>query len=123
MARNNKKYGYVMALWEIAETVPTLFRKISEYKNLHKIRTRPVWTAVMDPSYFPWPVRPLLNRFRNRDADGNLWNLCHFWNNFEIADMDFFRSTEYRQLFEYLDADGGFYYERVSFSVEPYMPC
>lgn len=75
---------------------------------------------MMDPSFFPWPLRPLLSRLGNRDGDGNLWNLCHFWSNFEIADMDFFRSTEYRQLFEYLDADGGFYYERVSVSVVLY---
>lgn len=114
MAQENKKYGYVMALWEIHETVPTLFRKIADYKKMNKIETRPVWTAMIDPSYLPWPLRPLLSRLRNRDADGNLWNLCHFWSNFEIADMDFFRSTEYRRLFEYLDADGGFYYERVN---------
>ena len=114
MATNKKKYGFVIALWELGATVPTLFSKIDSYKREHKIQTKPVWNAMIDPSYFPWPFRPLLSWFRNRDADGNVWNYCHFWSNFEIADMDFFRSAEYRKLFEFLDADGGFYYERVS---------
>ena len=37
------------------------------------------------------------------------------WSNFEIADMDFFRSPEYQAFFDYLDRKGGFYFERVSF--------
>lgn len=118
MVEYGKRYGYVMALWEIVETVPSLFRKIADYEKENRLRTKPVWTALIDSSYLPWPFRPLLSNFRNGDADGNLWNICHFWSNFEIADVDLFRSTEYRQLFEYLDADGGFYYERVSSSFE-----
>lgn len=34
------------------------------------------------------------------------------WSNFEIADMDFWRSEAYMKYFEYLDSKGGFYYER-----------
>ena len=33
------------------------------------------------------------------------------WNNFEIADMNFWRGEAYTQFFEYLDSHGGFYYE------------
>ena len=60
---------------------------------------------------------------------GTTYNLCHcmsvlctlvlilthlaVWSNFEIADMDFFRSPEYQAFFEYLDRKGGFYFERV----------
>ena len=40
------------------------------------------------------------------------YNLCHFWSNFEIGDLNFFRSDEYLQYFNYLDSKGGFYYER-----------
>jgi hypothetical protein len=36
------------------------------------------------------------------------------WSNFEIADMDFWRSEAYTKFFEYLENTGGFYYE-VSF--------
>lgn len=117
MAQKNKKYGYVTALWEIGETVPTLFRKIANYKKMRDIQTKPVWTAMMDPSYLPWPIRPLLSRLPLRDANGNVWNKCHFWSNFEIADLGFFRSSEYRRLFAYLDNTGGFFYERVELHV------
>ena len=43
---------------------------------------------------------------------GNTFNLCHFWSNFEIADMDFWRGPAYSAFFDYLEKTGGFYYER-----------
>ncbi|KAL0576945.1 hypothetical protein V5O48_005052 [Marasmius crinis-equi] len=46
------------------------------------------------------------------DNNGEKYNLCHFWSNFEIADMDFWRSEVYQKFFEFLDSKGGFYYER-----------
>lgn len=49
---------------------------------------------------------------RNSDSNGDLWNICHFWSNFEIADLDFYRLKAYRDLFAYLDKEGGFYHER-----------
>jgi hypothetical protein len=36
------------------------------------------------------------------------------WSNFEIADMDLWRSKAYSDYFDFLDEQGGFYYE-VSF--------
>ena len=33
------------------------------------------------------------------------------WSNFEIADMDFWRGEAYMKYFEYLESQGGFYYE------------
>jgi hypothetical protein len=37
---------------------------------------------------------------------------CHFWSNFEIGRLAFFRSEAYLQFFEHLDQAGGFFYER-----------
>ena len=34
------------------------------------------------------------------------------WSNFEIGDLNFWRSKAYLDFFEYLDKQGGFYYER-----------
>jgi mannosyltransferase len=113
MAKNKKKYGFVISLWEKGETVPSLFRKISDYKKAHKIPTTNLWKAFIDPSWAPFFVRPFLSLLDSRDKNGDMWNMCHYWSNFEIADMDWYRSPEYRQLFDMLDADGGFYYERV----------
>lgn len=33
------------------------------------------------------------------------------WSNFEIADMNFWRSEAYTKYFDHLEATGGFYYE------------
>ena len=61
------------------------------------------------------------------DNGGESYNLCHCksskslsielftirldWSNFEIADMDFWRSEAYQKFFEFLESSGGFYYE------------
>lgn len=44
---------------------------------------------------------------------GFKWSMCHFWSNFEIADLDWFRGKEYQEFFDLIDKDGGIYYERV----------
>lgn len=44
--------------------------------------------------------------------DGEEYNLCHFWTNFEIARTDIFTSETYQNYFRYLDERGGFYKER-----------
>lgn len=45
------------------------------------------------------------------DDGGQTYNLCHFWSNFEIGDMNFWRSPAYMTFFEHLEKAGGFYYE------------
>lgn len=44
--------------------------------------------------------------------DGETYNGCHYWSNFEIARVDFWRSEAYRAYFKHLDRAGGFFYER-----------
>ncbi len=116
MARHGKSYGYTIALWEVPETCPSLFRAVEDYKEEKEIPTTPNWKAMIESSWAPWPVRRLLGWLDkdNRNQAGDSWNLCHYWSNFEVADLDFFRSKEYRDFFEHLDQAGGFYNERVS---------
>jgi alpha 1,2-mannosyltransferase len=62
------------------------------------------------------------------DNGGGNYNLCHCkfitsprlllipepasdWSNFEIADLDFWRSSAYQEFFDHLESKGGFYYE------------
>lgn len=47
-----------------------------------------------------------------RRIDGVEYNNCHFWSNFEIADLNFWRGEAYSKYFTFLDEKGGFYYER-----------
>jgi len=44
--------------------------------------------------------------------NGDTYNRCHFWSNFEIADLNFLRSPAYMNYFDHLDKSGGFSYER-----------
>ena len=48
--------------------------------------------------------------------EGENYNMCHFWSNFEIARLDFFRSKEYEEFFQMMDRSGGFWMERVCLS-------
>ncbi|KAF2236401.1 glycosyltransferase family 15 protein [Viridothelium virens] len=116
MRLNHKTYGYSIALWEIGSTVPSLFRTVTTYKSSHAIPTTPLWTSMLSPSWAPLPLRWALmsdaRLFHSRTPTGDAWSLCHFWSNFEVADLDFFRSAAYRSYFAALDATAGFYYER-----------
>jgi alpha 1,2-mannosyltransferase len=44
--------------------------------------------------------------------NGKTYNMHHFWSNFEIGDVRFFAGKGYQSYFEFLDQEGGFYYER-----------
>ncbi|KAI0136445.1 glycolipid 2-alpha-mannosyltransferase [Xylariales sp. AK1849] len=112
MAKHNKVYGFTIALWEIGKTCPSLFREIADWKELHNIPTNNLWRAMVSASWMPYPFRHFLSFLGSRDRYGDQWSLCHYWSNFEIADMDFFRSRAYQDFFEYLDKKGGFYFER-----------
>jgi mannosyltransferase len=115
MQRSNKRYGYVMALWELGTTAASLFRLVDEYKQSRRIVTTHLWNGILDSSWMPWPFRPVVKYVdrdhRNRKSDK--WSMCEYWSNFEIADMDFIRSAAYRNFFDYFDRKGGFYFERV----------
>jgi len=113
MARENKKYGYTIALYEVGSLIPSFFRATSDFVESRYKHKRSLWKAMLEASWAPWPIRKyILSRLSSRNAAGDIWNYCHFWSNFEIADLDFFRSRQYRDYFNYLDRKGGFYFER-----------
>ncbi|ORY59156.1 glycolipid 2-alpha-mannosyltransferase [Pseudomassariella vexata] len=112
MAKNKHVYGFTIALWEVGTTCPSLFRNVVNWMEQHEIKPSDLWKATMEGSWMPYPFRKLMSLLPHRDRRGDAWSLCHYWSNFEIADMDFFRSRQYQTLFEYLDGKEGFYYER-----------
>ncbi|KAF6747525.1 alpha-1,2-mannosyltransferase [Ephemerocybe angulata] len=95
MQEHDKTYGFTISMYEYESTIPTLWRHVKEFMKLH-------------PEHV---AQDNAMGFLSSD-DGNTYNLCHFWSNFEIADMEFWRSPAYMSFFEYLDQQGGFYYER-----------
>ncbi|KAJ7235487.1 glycosyltransferase family 15 protein [Mycena rebaudengoi] len=95
MQDEGKKYGFTISLPEYERTIPTLWETVKEF------------IAANPDLISPDNAMGFLS-----DDGGNSYNNCHFWSNFEIADLDLWRSEAYMKFFEYLDSKGGFYYER-----------
>ncbi|KAI8148594.1 nucleotide-diphospho-sugar transferase [Fennellomyces sp. T-0311] len=100
MRNNGKKYGFNIAFREFGATVPSLWETVLNFE-----RDRPEVIKHL-------PIKKdSLYRFIT-DDNGQSYNLCHFWTNFEIASLDLWRSNDYLKFFNYLDQTGGFFYER-----------
>ncbi|KAI9263350.1 nucleotide-diphospho-sugar transferase [Phascolomyces articulosus] len=100
MRNNGKKYAFTLTFTEFVATIPSLWDTVKDFRRDHpEIVKR-----------FP-PKEKSLWKFIT-DDDGETYNTCHFWTNFEIGSLDLWRSNEYLQFFNYLDESGGFYYER-----------
>jgi len=95
MEDHNKIYAFTITMYEYERTIPTLWGHVKDFIKLH-----PEFVAQDNAMNFI------------SDNNGETYNLCHFWSNFEIADMEFWRGPAYTEFFEYLDSKGGFYYER-----------
>lgn len=106
LRKNGKKYGFVITIQDYENTIPTLWDTVEGFMK-----------------EYPQYLHPnnALNFITSHETSLNLgmpligqkkYNLCHFWSNFEIGNLDFFRSEAYEAYFDYLDKAGGFYYER-----------
>lgn len=95
MKDNDKAYSFTITLPEYDKTIPTLWDTTKQF-----IKENPQYVAENN----------LLEWISN--DNGDTYNGCHFWSNFEIASLDFWRSEAYTKYFEALDKAGGFFYER-----------
>ncbi|KAH8801849.1 glycosyltransferase family 15 protein [Flagelloscypha sp. PMI_526] len=95
MEQHDKVYSFTITMYEFQATIPSLWDTVKAF-----IRKHPEYVAKDNSMNYM------------SDDKGETYNLCHFWSNFEIADMDFWRSQVYQDFFNYLDKTGGFYYER-----------
>ncbi|KAK9472874.1 nucleotide-diphospho-sugar transferase [Dipodascopsis tothii] len=95
MEENNKDYGFTLSLYEYIETIPTLWDSVKNFTKQH-----PEYVA--ENNLMKWLS----------DDGGETYNKCHFWSNFEVGNLDFWRGKAYMDFFEHLDHDGGFFYER-----------
>lgn len=95
MKENNKVYGFTISLYEYIETIPTLWDVTKKFMKAN-------------PNLLP--KNNMLDWIS--DDKGETYNRCHFWSNFEIAKLDFWRTGAYAEYFEHLDKSGGFFYER-----------
>lgn len=107
MRQNKKKYGFVISLYEYEDTITTLWDAIEEYMEEFRDDIN------METNSFRFLTDSgIIGKFSPIIDSNSDYNLCHFWSNFEIGDLNFFRSDEYRRFFDFLDSKGGFYYER-----------
>lgn len=94
MEENGKKVGFAVTLFDYVDHIPSLWAK----------------TKLFLEEFPHYKNGDSLMSFIS-DDDGEHYNRCKFWTNFEIGDLDFWRSKAYRDYFDYLDREGGFYYE------------
>jgi mannosyltransferase len=106
MKNNNKIYGFVITIYEYVDTIPTLWRTAEQF-----FKQNPEYVAPNNALDFITDKKTLRRGDLVLDTNSD-YNLCHFWSNFEIANLDFFRSERYVKFFEHLDKSGGFFYER-----------
>lgn len=95
MQEHNKKYSFVLSLYEYVETIPTLWDSVKKFMKEH-----PEHIAQDNSMEFL------------SDDGGETYNHCHFWSNFEVGSLEWLRSPAYLDYFSSLDHDGGFFYER-----------
>jgi len=133
-------YGFVIALYDSATSIASLWPEVlsflSSYLPRDDKKHNPRRTTTSDTSTSAGyintegPNTPVLTSspiIHNNSAIGFLtdsdyrpndalttsgYTTCHFWSNFEIGDLDFFRSPTYQAYFRHLDKSGGFFYER-----------
>jgi mannosyltransferase len=134
MARANKTYGFTIAVKELKETVPNIFRYASAFKRKYGFESKGLWEMFVEPrpektekkgekkkaKTLPneilrtEPGHQNIEEIDGEAMEGEKYNMCHFWSNFEIARLDWFRSKDYSNFFEMMDRSGGFWMERVS---------
>lgn len=95
MKDNDKMYGFTISLPEYKETIPTLWETTKNFL-----------------AEYPQYLDPDNNMGWISNDNGNTYNGCHFWSNFEVGSFKLWRLEAYLKYFEYLDKAGGFFYER-----------
>lgn len=105
MRTNDKVYGFVITMYEFEATIKTLWARTKEFilGNPQFLAANNSLGFLVDGAESSAPG--------DTEITGN-YNLCHFWSNFEIASLNFYRGEAYTKYFEFLDSTGGFYYER-----------
>jgi mannosyltransferase len=103
MEDHNKTYGFTINLYDNPESVASLWPETMKFitDNNKYVHPNNAIKWLQDSEHKP---------DYNKRANG--YSTCHFWSNFEIADMDFFRGQAYEDFFNHLDRSGGFFYER-----------
>ncbi|KAL3420737.1 glycolipid 2-alpha-mannosyltransferase [Phlyctema vagabunda] len=96
MRDNRLKYGFNMNILDDARSFPSLWPRTEAFRLAHPHLVHP-------EADLAW----LLD-----GSNGNEYNNCQFFSNFEIGDLNSWRAAGHEAYFRWLDDAGGFYYER-----------
>ncbi|KAL8855892.1 MAG: hypothetical protein Q9178_007457 [Gyalolechia marmorata] len=105
MQDHNKTYGFTINLYDDPKSIPSLWPETMRFAEAH-----PEYLKNDTDNARAWLEDKQRRPEHNKNANG--YSTCHFWSNFEIADMEFWRSKAYEDYFNHLDRAGGFFYER-----------
>ena len=103
MQDNNKTYGFTINLYDAPQSITTLWPETVKFLAEHP-------EHIHKNNAMPWLTDKVRRPEHHDKANG--YSTCHFWSNFEIADLNFWRSKAYEDYFQHLDRAGGFFYER-----------
>ncbi|KAL9052433.1 MAG: hypothetical protein Q9162_005402 [Coniocarpon cinnabarinum] len=105
MRDHNKTYGFTINLYDSPQSISGLWPATEEFL------ADPANKDLLHPNNaMPWLVDSKHRPGHNLRAHG--YSTCHFWSNFEIGDLGFWRGDAYMRYFNHLDRAGGFFYER-----------
>ncbi|ANB13863.1 Ktr4p [Sugiyamaella lignohabitans] len=102
MKENDKVYGFVINLYDSPQSIRTLWPTTKEFFEQNPEYLHP-------NNALQWVVN---TGREGHTKKANGYSTCHFWSNFEIGSLEFFRSKPYQDYFDFLDKNGGFFYER-----------
>lgn len=109
MERNDKWYGFNAFIREIKNTAENLFRHTQAFRRHLRIPETDLWKTV---ALCTEDARKDDNAGYSEPMGNEVFNMCHFWSNFEVARVDLWQNPLYMQYFRTLDDAGGFWAER-----------
>ncbi|PPQ82033.1 hypothetical protein CVT24_009909, partial [Panaeolus cyanescens] len=124
LCRNNQLWDALRSVREIEDRFnhiyhyPYVFLNEVEFTEEFKYRLSSIISSTAEFGLIPhdhwfqpdWIDETKATENRNKMVADNI--IYGVWSNFEIANMEFWRGPAYTDFFEYLESQGGFYYER-----------
>lgn len=103
MHDHNKTYGFTVNLYDSPQSISSLWPETLKFlaSGSHYLHENNAMGWLTDSKRRP-----------EHNFKANGYSTCHFWTNFEVADLEFWRGKAYEEYFDHLDRAGGFFYER-----------
>lgn len=103
MEMHDKIYGFTLNLYDSPQSIRSLWNDTLEF-----VKENPQY--LNRHGSYEW-LKENIQKPEHYDIT-NGYSTCHFWTNFEISNLDFYRSEPYEKYMDFLEEKGGFYYER-----------